>query len=66
VSGIEVGGALNQLAAAFAEFEGASSGLLGEDDLQEAAAALEPAYAAPARWLPRPEFQAKKARVLGG
>jgi hypothetical protein len=48
VSGIEVGGALNQLAAAFAEFEGASSGLLGEDDLQEAA------YAAPARWLPRP------------
>jgi hypothetical protein len=54
VSGIEVGGALNQLAAAFAEFEGASSGLLGEDDLQEAAAALEPAYAAPARWLPRP------------
>jgi hypothetical protein len=38
VSGIEVGGALNQLAAAFAEFEGASSGLLGEDDLQDAAA----------------------------
>jgi Family of unknown function (DUF6325) len=46
VSGIEVGGALNQLAAAFAEFEGASSGLLGEDDLQEAAAALEPGTSA--------------------
>ena len=46
MSGIEVGGALNQLAAAFAEFEGASSGLLGEDDLQEAAAALEPGTSA--------------------
>jgi hypothetical protein len=46
VSGIEVGGSLNQLAAAFAEFEGASSGLLGEDDLQEAAAALEPGTSA--------------------
>jgi hypothetical protein len=46
VSGIEIGGALNQLAAAFAEFEGASSGLLGEDDLQEAAAALEPGTSA--------------------
>jgi hypothetical protein len=87
VSGIEVGGALNQLAAAFAEFEGASSGLLGEDDLQEAAAALEPAYAAPAPAAPQAdmiqqlkdlaalheqgvltdeEFQAQKARVLGG
>ena len=111
VSGIEVGGALNQLAAAFAEFEGASSGLFGEDDLQEAAAALEPgtsaavlvwegsspydqpepapAYAEPAPAPAAPqadmiqqlkdlaalheqgvltdeEFQAKKARVLGG
>ncbi|HEV2873368.1 MAG TPA: DUF6325 family protein, partial [Actinomycetota bacterium] len=46
VSGIEIGGSLNQLAAAFAEFEGASSGLLGEDDLQEAAAALEPGTSA--------------------
>lgn len=46
VSGIEVGGGLQQLAAAFAEFEGASSGLLGNDDLQEAAAALEPGTSA--------------------
>jgi hypothetical protein len=41
VSGIELGD-LKEAAAAFAEFEGASSGLLGFDDLQEAAAALEP------------------------
>jgi dihydroorotase-like cyclic amidohydrolase len=33
-------------AAGFAEFEGASSGLLGRDDLEEAAAALEPGTAA--------------------
>jgi hypothetical protein len=46
VSGIEAGGGLQQLAAAFAEFEGASSGLLGDDDLQEAAAALEPGTSA--------------------
>ena len=46
VSGIEVGGGLQQLAAAFAEFEGASSGLLGDDDLEEAAAALEPGTSA--------------------
>jgi hypothetical protein len=46
VSGLEVGGGLQQLAAAFAEFEGASSGLLGADDLQEAAAALEPGTSA--------------------
>jgi hypothetical protein len=46
VSGIEVGGGLKQLAAAFAEFEGASSGLLGDDDLQEAAAALAPGTSA--------------------
>jgi hypothetical protein len=46
VSGIEVGGGLQQLAAAFAAFEGASSGLLGADDLQEAAAALEPGTSA--------------------
>ena len=30
----------------FTEFEGASSGLLGDDDLQEAAAALEPGTSA--------------------
>jgi hypothetical protein len=41
VSGIELGD-LKEAAAAFAEFEGASSGLLGFDDLQEAATALEP------------------------
>jgi hypothetical protein len=46
VSGLEVGGGLQQLAAAFGEFEGASSGLLGADDLQEAAAALEPGTSA--------------------
>ena len=46
VSSFEVGGGLQQLAAAFAEFEGASSGLLGYDDLQEAAAALDPGTSA--------------------
>ena len=40
VSGVEAGD-LKEAAAAFAAFEGASSGLLGFDDLQEAAA-LEP------------------------
>lgn len=45
VSGVEVGD-LKEVAAAFAEFEGASSGLLGFDDLQEAAAALEPGSSA--------------------
>ena len=44
--GVEVGGGLQRLAAAFAEFEGASSGLLGDDDLQEAAAALDPGTSA--------------------
>src|SRR5215216_4203085 len=38
---VKVGDGLNQLAALFAEFTGASSGLLGDDDL-EAAAALNP------------------------
>jgi hypothetical protein len=46
VSGIEAGGDLALLAEAFAEFEGASSGLLGLDDLEEAAAALEPGTSA--------------------
>ena len=32
--------------AAFSEFEGASTGLLGDDDLQEAAAVLEPGTSA--------------------
>jgi len=45
VSGLELGN-LKQAAAAFAEFEGASSGLLGFEDLQEAAAALEPGTSA--------------------
>jgi hypothetical protein len=44
--GVEVGDGLQRLAVAFAEFEGASSGLLGDDDLQEAAAALEPGTSA--------------------
>jgi len=40
-------GALNGGGAGgFADFEGASSGLLGEDDLEEAAAALEPGTSA--------------------
>jgi hypothetical protein len=45
VSGAELGD-LKQVAAAFAEFEGASSGLLGYDDLQKAAAALDPGSSA--------------------
>jgi hypothetical protein len=39
-------GDLKEAAAAFAAFEGASSGLLAFDDLQEAAAALEPGTSA--------------------
>jgi Family of unknown function (DUF6325) len=45
VSALEVGD-FKQAAAAFAAFEGASSGLLGFEDLQEAAVALEPGTAA--------------------
>jgi hypothetical protein len=45
VAAVDIGD-LEQVAAAFAEFEGASSGLLGFEDLQEAAAALEPGTAA--------------------
>ena len=45
VSALGVGD-LKQVAAAFAEFEGASSGLLGYEDLEEAAAALEPGTSA--------------------
>jgi hypothetical protein len=45
VSAIDIGD-LKQVAAAFAEFEDASSGLLGFEDLQEAAAALDPGTSA--------------------
>jgi hypothetical protein len=45
VTGLEVGD-IKQVAAAFAEFEGASSGLLGFEDLQEAAGVLEPGTSA--------------------
>jgi hypothetical protein len=45
VSALEVGD-LKQAAAAFAEFQGASSGLLGFEDLEEAAAALDPGTSA--------------------
>ena len=45
VAAIDIGD-LKQVAAAFAEFEGASSGLLGFEDLQEAAAALDPGTSA--------------------
>jgi hypothetical protein len=37
---------LGSLEGAFSEFEGASSGLLGQEDLDEAAAALEPGTSA--------------------
>ena len=39
-------GELNGGDASFAEFDGASAGLLGHDDLEEAAAALEPGTSA--------------------
>jgi Family of unknown function (DUF6325) len=45
VSGLDVGD-LKQVAEAFAEFEGASSGLLAFEDLQEAASVLEPGTSA--------------------
>jgi hypothetical protein len=45
VATIEIG-ALNGGAGGFAEFEGASSGLLGADDLEEAAQVLEPGTSA--------------------
>jgi hypothetical protein len=45
VAALDLGG-LNGDGAGFAEFEGASSGLLGQDDLEEAAAALEPGTSA--------------------
>jgi hypothetical protein len=39
-------GTLNGAGSGFEEFEGASSGLLGDEDLEEAAAALEPGTSA--------------------
>ena len=45
VAGVEVD-ALEDDAGKFREFHGASSGLLGDDDLQDAAAALEPGTSA--------------------
>lgn len=45
VAAIDVGD-LNGDATGFAEFDGASAGLLGQDDLEEAAAALEPGTSA--------------------
>jgi Family of unknown function (DUF6325) len=45
VSGLEVGD-LKQVAEAFSEFEGASSGLLDFEDLKEAASILEPGTSA--------------------
>ena len=45
VTGLELGD-LKQVTAAFAEFEGAASGLLGFEDLQEAASFLEPGTSA--------------------
>src|SRR3954465_8310923 len=50
-------GEINGDSAGFGEFEGASSGLLGQDDLEEAAAALEPGTSAAVlvwenRWAP--------------
>ena len=45
VSAIDIGD-LKQVAAAFADFEGASSGLLGYEDFEEAAAALDPGTSA--------------------
>jgi hypothetical protein len=49
-------GAIDGDSGAFSEFEGASSGLLGEEDLEEAAAVLEPGTSAAVivwenRWL---------------
>lgn len=45
VTAIEIGD-LGPAAAAFGEFDGASSGLLDDDDLQDAAEALEPGTSA--------------------
>ena len=45
ISGLEID-ALEDPAGQFREFHGAASGLLGDDDLEEAAAALEPGTAA--------------------
>ncbi|GGW87800.1 hypothetical protein GCM10010350_84920 [Streptomyces galilaeus] len=46
VSGLEIGDLTSDGALDLAVFEGASSGLLGQDDLEEAANALEPGNSA--------------------
>jgi uncharacterized membrane protein len=46
VAAIDLAAVANGDAAGFSEFEGASTGLLGDEDLQEAAAALEPGTSA--------------------
>ncbi|MFF9814391.1 DUF6325 family protein [Streptomyces sp. NPDC014006] len=46
VTGLEIGDLTGDGALDLAVFEGASSGLLGQDDLEEAAAALEPGNSA--------------------
>jgi uncharacterized protein DUF6325 len=42
VSALEIGSLAGNGGSDFAEFEGAQTGLIGEDDLQEAASVLEP------------------------
>jgi Family of unknown function (DUF6325) len=46
VAAIDLAAAADGESAGFSEFEGASTGLLGDEDLQEAAAALEPGTSA--------------------
>jgi Family of unknown function (DUF6325) len=46
VATLELGGLDSGDAGGFADFEGAASGLLGEDDLEEAAGVLEPGTSA--------------------
>jgi uncharacterized membrane protein len=46
VAAIDLAAVANGDSAGFSEFEGASTGLLGDEDLQEAAAALEPGTSA--------------------
>ena len=46
VAVLEIGAVNGGGAGSFADFEGASSGLLGEDDLEEAAGVLEPGTSA--------------------
>ena len=46
VAAVDLAAVANGDSACFSEFEGASTGLLGDEDLQEAAAALEPGTSA--------------------